>query len=96
LLAVLGFLAVAAPASAVPFGELPFTPVAGSATCLRATGAPGELVRSSPTGARFMTVSPAGVAEAGGVTTGVASQQCPQAAARPGGAGVVAQAGGAR
>ena len=34
-----------ASAAAAPFGELPFRPVAGSATCLRATGVPGELVR---------------------------------------------------
>ena len=38
-------LASPASAAAAPFGELPFRPVTGSATCLRATGAPGELMR---------------------------------------------------
>ena len=38
-------LALPAGAAADPFGELPFQPVAGIATCLRATGAPGELAR---------------------------------------------------
>ena len=38
-------LLAAAPARADTFGELPFQPVAGVATCLRATGAPGEIAR---------------------------------------------------
>jgi len=42
-----------AAASAAPFGEPPFTPVSGEATCLRATGVPGELVRWTSTGARL-------------------------------------------
>jgi hypothetical protein len=48
LLAGAGLLLLGpAVASAAPFGELPFQPVAGSATCLRATGTAGELVRQS-------------------------------------------------
>lgn len=47
LLVAIGFLIVAGSASAAPFGELPFTPVTGSVSGLRATGAPGELVRST-------------------------------------------------
>ncbi len=80
-------------ASAARFGELPFTPVSGAATCLRATGAPGELMRSSPTGVRFLQVTPAGAVDTGGVTTGLPEDVCPQVAVRPGGAGVVAQGG---
>jgi hypothetical protein len=86
-------LLVPATASAAPFGEVPSAPVSGSATCLRATGAPGELMRSSPTGARFLTATAAGIADAGVVSIGNAEAECPQVAARPDGAGVVAQAG---
>jgi len=92
-LTLLVFALGAATASAAPFGELPFAAVASTATCLRATGAPGELVRSSGRGARFLTVGPGGIAESGSVTTGVAQGDCPQVAARPNGAGVIAQAG---
>jgi hypothetical protein len=93
LLGVLGSLIVASPAAAAPFGELSPLYAGAAASCLKATGAPGELVRSSPTGVRFLAVTPAGIADAGGVTTGVAQGECPQAAARPSGAGIVAQAG---
>jgi hypothetical protein len=93
LLVAAAALLAPATVSAAPFGELPPTAVPGSATCLRATGAPGELMRSSPTGARFLNVTPTGLADAGGVVTGVATGECPQVAARPGGAGIVAQAG---
>ena len=55
LLPALGLLVlVPAAASAAPFGELPFRPVSGTATCLRATGAPGELVRSTRNGAELL------------------------------------------
>ena len=50
----------AGSASAAPFGELPFRPVSGAATCLRATGAPGELVRAPATGAEVLRAGPAG------------------------------------
>ena len=82
-----------AAASAAPFGELPPVPVYGDATCLRATGTPGELVRSSPAGARFVHVSASGVSDGATVVTGVADDDCPQVATQPGGAGVIAQAG---
>jgi hypothetical protein len=91
LFATILVLAAPATASAAPFGELPSTAVSGSATCLRATGAPGELVRSSPSGARFLNVTSAGATDAGGVVTGVASAECPRVAARPNGAGIVAK-----
>lgn len=93
LLAAAAVLILPATASAAPYGELAPLPAGGAATCLRATGAPGELVRSSPTGARLMTVTAAGIADAGVVPTGVSADECPQVAARPGGAGVVAQSG---
>src|SRR4051794_39416852 len=91
LLAVLALWpAVAAPAaSAAPFGELPFQPVKGGVSCLRATGAPGELVAWAADGARFLHATPAGVADAGGVRLGPPGG-CPVAAAQPNGAGVVA------
>jgi hypothetical protein len=43
--AVVLALLAAAPARADTFGELPFRQVAGVATCVRATGTPGELAR---------------------------------------------------
>ncbi len=54
-------LAAPASASAAPFGELPFRPVSGSATCLRATGAPGELVRWVASGAEVLQARPDGL-----------------------------------
>jgi hypothetical protein len=88
-------LAVLAPATAnaAPVGELPFAATGAAATCLRATGAPGELVRSSRTGARFLQAGPAGIAESGFVETGTPQAECPQVASRPNGAAVIAQAG---
>ncbi len=86
-------LLVPATAVAAPFGELPFSATGTAATCLRATGAPGELVRSSRTGVRFLQAGPTGIAETGSVMTGAPQGECPQVAARPNGAGAIAQAG---
>jgi hypothetical protein len=62
LLRALGLLAlVPATVSAAPFGELPFRPVSGAATCLRATGAPGELVRWVASGAELLQARPDGL-----------------------------------
>lgn len=82
-----------ATAHAAPFGELPFAATGAVATCLRATGAPGELVRSSRTGARFLRVGSAGLADSGFVATGAPQGECPQVASRPNGAAVIAQSG---
>jgi hypothetical protein len=82
-----------ATASAAPFGELPFLATGAAATCLRATGAPGELIRSSRNGARFLHAGPTGIAETGLVETGTPQEECPQVAARPSGAAVIAQSG---
>src|SRR4051794_4439236 len=89
LFAALLVLAAPATAEAAPFGELPFQPVKGGVSCLRATGAPGELVAWAPDGARFVHATATGVADAGGVRLGPPSG-CPVAAAQASGAGVVA------
>ncbi len=94
LLGVLGSLIAAGPASAAPFGELPFLPVTGNAGCLRATGAPGELVRATDTGVRFMTASETGFADAGEVKVESGPSRCPAVAARPNGVGVLAVSAG--
>jgi hypothetical protein len=84
-------LALPATASAAPFGELGFRPAGGTATCLRATGLPGELVRSTATGAQFLQAGPAGLTPRAEVASdGTATQTCPQAAARGNGTGVLA------
>jgi hypothetical protein len=77
-------------ASAAPFGEPPYTPVPGNATCLRATGVPGELVRWSPTGARFVQAGASGFTAGAEVRAGGEIAACPAVAAQPGGAGVLA------
>src|SRR4051812_37958212 len=91
LLCALGLAALApSAASAAPFGELPFRAVTGTATCLRATGAPGELVRRVARGAEFLQATPAGVAATGTLAGQSGESGCPQVAARPSGAGVYA------
>ena len=49
-LALLILAAAPASAAAAPFGELPPLVVRSPARCLRATGAPGEVVRVSRAG----------------------------------------------
>jgi hypothetical protein len=83
-------LLVPATASAAPFGELPFQAVNGSATCLRATGTPGELVRSTRNGAEILQAGAAGLMPVANLPFVGETSSCPRAAARPGGAGVVA------
>jgi hypothetical protein len=82
-------LLVASPAHADPFGELPFRPVQGVATCLRATGAPGELARWTPTGLELLQANSGGLAVTDTVRLG-ATHQCAQVAARPDGAAIAA------
>ena len=76
-----------------PFGEVPFRPAGGAATCLRATGYPGEVVRSTSLGAQFLSATPNGLAPVAEVTPGTSTSECPEAAAQPSGTGVVAFAG---
>jgi hypothetical protein len=61
LIAAALLLALPGSASAAPFGELPFRPVSGAATCLQATGAPGELVRWVAAGAEVLQARPDGL-----------------------------------
>jgi hypothetical protein len=81
-------LATPASASAAPFGELPFRPVSGAATCLRATGAPAELVRWVAGGAEVLQAGPDGLVPVTTVPLGKL-RDCP-AAADASGAGVLA------
>jgi hypothetical protein len=91
LLALATALLVPATASAAPFGELPFQTLSGGAACVRATGAPAELVAWAPDGARFLRATPSGLAEPSTVKLGE-PRACPAAAAQPNGAGIVAVA----
>ena len=91
LLLALGLaVLVSGSASAAPFGELPFRSVSGTATCLRATGAPGELVRSTSTGAEILQAGPAGLTAVVELPAGGDTFDCPEAVAQPSGAGIVA------
>ena len=89
--ALLLALVLPASASAAPFGELPLRPVSGSATCLRATGAPGELVRWTRDGVEVLAVGPAGPVPVATIGLG-RLRGCPAAASDPGGAAVIAGA----
>ena len=96
---LLGVLPAAASAAPLPraerssplrWGEVGFRPAGGTATCLRATGLPGELVRSTATGAQFLQASAGGLTPVADVASEGSMQACPQAAARPNGIGIVA------
>ena len=87
LVALVLLLAAPAGASAAPFGELP-SQRTGIANCVRATGAPGELVRRSNGGAAVLQAGATGLTQVAELAAD--STDCPQAAARPGGAGIVA------
>src|SRR3954454_18373636 len=85
-------LAVApAAAEAAPFGELPVQPVKDPARCLRATGAPGEVVRWAPEGAEFLQATATGFGAPVTVALGDAPISCPVAMARPSGAAVIVE-----
>ena len=59
-LALLILAATPVAASAAPFGELSPLTVKNPARCLRATGAPGEVVRWAPGGADFVQATASG------------------------------------
>src|SRR5215218_2686138 len=82
-------LMLPATAAAAPFGELPFQPVKGTATCLRSTGAPGELIRQTRGSVRLLTASPAGLTTGATLAAG-GIHGCAVAASWPGGGGVLA------
>jgi hypothetical protein len=83
-----------APAAAAPFGERPFRTVVGSAMCLRATGAPGELVWSTEASVRFLRAGESGVVHSGSFIVDTL-EGCPRVAVA-GGAGVLAYVAGGR
>jgi hypothetical protein len=78
-----------AAAEAAPFGELPPLAVKNPARCLRATGAPGEVVRWAPQGAEFLQVTASGFAAPVKIGLGDSFLECPVAKAQPTGAAVV-------
>ncbi len=88
-LALLLLVSLPAAADAAPFGELPVQPVASPARCLRATGAPGEVVRWAPEGAEFLQATASGFGAPVKVALGDARIRCPVASAQPSGAAVV-------
>jgi len=88
-LALLILAVLPAAADAAPFGELPVQPVAFPARCLRATGAPGEVVRWAPEGAEFLQATASGFGAPVKVALGDAEIRCPVAVAQPGGAAAV-------
>jgi hypothetical protein len=81
--------AAPATATAAPFGELPFRPVSGAATCLQATGAPGELVRWVRDGAEVLEARADGLVPVTTVPLGKL-RDCPAAAGDAGGAAILA------
>jgi hypothetical protein len=83
-------LLIPAIASAAPFGEVPFRATGKTEGCLRATGLPGEIVRDTSRGAQFLQAGPGGLTRVAEVASGARIDGCPEAAARPGGAGVLA------
>src|ERR1700761_6434531 len=82
LLAAGAILLAPAAATAAPFGVTPFVPVEPTATCLRATGVPGELIRATATGSQILHASAAGIVPAEDVVTGNSfGYACPRVAA---------------
>jgi hypothetical protein len=90
-LALLILTATPAAAHAAPFGELPALAVKTPARCLRATGAPGEVVRWAPDGAEFLQATASGFGAPVHVPLGDRFGECPLAMAQPSGAGVVTE-----
>src|SRR4051794_18035743 len=88
-LALLILAATPAAASAAPFGELSPLTVQHPARCLRATGAPGEVVRWAPGGADFLQVTASGFGAPVRVALGDGFGDCPLAMAQPSGAAIV-------
>jgi hypothetical protein len=82
-------LSAPAMAAAAPFGELPLYPVNGTATCLRPTGTPGELVRQTRGSLQLLGASPTGLT-AGATLDAGGIQGCVDAVAWPGGGALLA------
>ena len=88
-LALLILAVTSAAAKAAPFGELPPVAVKNPARCLRATGAPGEVVRWAPEGAEFQQATASGFSAPVKIALGDSFLECPVATAQPTGAAVV-------
>ncbi len=81
----------ASPASAAPFGELPFQPLPAPARCLRATGVPGELMRWARDGVEVFQATRSGFGPPTHVVLGEAPGVCPAVATQPSGAALIIQ-----
>src|SRR3954471_14682909 len=90
-LALLLLAITPAAAEAAPFGELSPLAVKHPARCLRATGAPGEVVRWAPGGADFVQATASGFGAPVHVALGDGFGDCPLAMAQPSGAAVVVE-----
>src|SRR3954471_16734861 len=88
---VLLLLMPAAAAEAGPFGELTPLTVKHPARCLRATGAPGEVVRWAPDGAEIVQATASGFGASVHIKLDDSFGECPIAVAQPSGAAVVLQ-----
>src|SRR4051794_34375014 len=86
---VLLLLMPAAAAEAGPFGELTPLTVKHPARCLRATGAPGEVVRWAPDGAEIVQATASGFGAPVHIDLGERFGECPTAVAQPSGAALV-------
>ncbi len=75
--------------TAMPFGELPPKPVGGTAQCLRATGAPGEIAHSKFHETELLRADAGGFTRVGTLPAAV-QENCPALAANLAGAGVAA------
>ena len=90
-LALAFLLLLPAAADAAPFGELAPLTVKSPGRCLRATGAPGEVVRWVPDGAEMVQATASGFGASVHIKLGDSFGECPIAVAQPSGAEVVLQ-----
>ena len=96
LIAAAAALLGTAPASAAPLTELPPTALAGSGSCLHATGAAGELLHDAgglvgrPTPIELLRGGPGGFAPAGTALLGSEGFICAAVAGRPDGSALLA------
>jgi hypothetical protein len=90
-LALLLLAMLPAAASAAPFGELPPMTVQSRGVCLRATGAPGEVVRWAPDGAELVQATASGFGASVHIKLDDSYGECPIAVSQPNGAAVVLQ-----
>ncbi len=87
---LLAAAAVPAPAAAAGFGELPFHPSLGGASCVRTPGAPGEVARAADGSLELLRADASGLRPTGVALPGAFTFLCPAVASAPSGAGVAA------